>query len=625
MSRLLTLSAAALLLAAGGVVVPARAEDQGQPAPAAGNAPATPGESHAAKPAALAPLSPSAPEEGPAVRDLRREVDKVKEDLGEMRSEVEAAKASRGGEEMAGLTERKLDFLQLNGYLRLRSDLFDNLDLHRDADPNGYFLFPRPLRDAANRGTLTSDNMRFRLEPTLNVSEQVRVLSQIDMLDDIVLGSTPQGFFALSSGVQFPFDARGQAPPTAGQNSDRNSIVVKRAWAEVQTPLGLLSFGRMPSQFGLGMVSNAGGGIDDDLGDSVDRLQFALAPLKTWLGDLVLVPMYEIVATGVVSSPQSGGVGQPFDRDPADDTKAIGIKIVHVDTDEEMKRKFERNAASVSFGAWYMYKSEGYEFPSYMDATTLPSANSSNPANDQVGPASNIGAYAHTLDLWYRYQTRRFRFETELAGILGQIGNAGNQLTVLLRQFGGVAQADWKFADGRLVLGGEFGIASGGDDPGFGENPGRPCTSNPCKPGTIDGPQFSSADRVPAIRNFRFNPAYRVDLILFKEIIGGVTDAFYLKPSLRYEFVDGLTGTFAVLYSQAMTAISTPSSTNTPLGLEIDAGLKYQTDDGFITWLNLGFFQPFGAFDYLPNDAQNHPGRDPTHAETIQAGVAVKF
>jgi uncharacterized protein (TIGR04551 family) len=628
MSRLVTVLSAPLLLALASVPALAAGANEPAPAPTSGttgeaNAPGEP-----AKPPALAPIAPPAsPAVDPAVRDLiRREVDKAKD---EMRGEIEAATPpSHGGEETgAGVEQRKLNFLQLDGYLRLRSDLFDNLDLHRDPDPNGYYLFPRPLRDANDRGTLTSDNMRFRLEPTLNVSEQVRVLSQIDMLDDIVLGSTPEGFFALSTGVQFPFDSTGQVPPAAGQNSDRNSIVVKRAWAEVQTPLGLLSFGRMPSSFGLGMLSNAGSGIDDDLGDSVDRLQFALSPISTPLGRLVFVPMYEIIATGVTSEPNSGGVGQPFDRDPSDDTKAIGIKVVHEDTEEETKRKFERNEASVSYGAWYMYKSEGYEYPTYMNANTLPSANTANPTNEQVqlGTALNTNAYAHTLDLWYRYQTKNFRFESELAGIVGQIGNAGNGLTVLLRQWGGVAQADWRLAEGKLHVGGEFGIASGGDDPGFGENPGRPCASTPCKPGTIDGPQYSPSDPVPAIRNFRFNQAYRVDLILFKEIIGGVTDAFYLKPSVHYEFLEGFSAWLAVVYSQAMTAISTPSSDNTPLGLEFDTGLKYQTDDGFVAWLNLGLFQPLGAFDYLPNDSQNHPGRDPTHAETVQSGVAVKF
>jgi hypothetical protein len=37
-------------------------------------------------------------------------------------------------------------------------------------------------------------NMRFRLTPELHISDNLRVLSQIDMLDNLVLGSTPSGF-----------------------------------------------------------------------------------------------------------------------------------------------------------------------------------------------------------------------------------------------------------------------------------------------------------------------------------------------------------------------------------------------------------------------------------------------
>ena len=35
--------------------------------------------------------------------------------------------------------------------------------------------------------------MRFRIEPTFNVSEDIRLKAQIDVLDNVVLGSTPDG------------------------------------------------------------------------------------------------------------------------------------------------------------------------------------------------------------------------------------------------------------------------------------------------------------------------------------------------------------------------------------------------------------------------------------------------
>ena len=652
MSRLIAALSAASLL----VSFSARAQGD---APAAKDAPSP--STKPAAPAASPKLAPTSEELDPAVRELvRREVEKAKEDMrDEMRAELQGAQSAREFMETSAVGDRpKLDFLQLNGYLRLRSDLFDNFDLHRGPDTStpAYYLFPRPLRDADDRGTLTSDNMRLRMEPTINVSEQIRVLSQIDMLDNIVLGSTPQGVFTRSDGVQFPFDATGQAVPVAGVNSDVNSISVKRAWAEVQTPVGLLSFGRMPSSWGLGILTNAGSGIDDDLGDSVDRLQFALTPIKTPIGSLVIVPMYEILATGVTSSDlrSSYGIGQDFDRDPNDDAKQIGLKIVRVDTEEEMKRKWERGEGSVNFGAMYMYKSQQYEFPVWVNGgapggtglppTTPPStglpSDGSTGANDQVGQAVRRDASAHTVDVWWKYQSKRFRLESEFAGIFGSIGNAQGQTIaqpgplglgpVLLRQFGGATQAFWNLD--KFTIGGEAGFASGDPSPGFGYRTGRNCTlqasgnvgCTPLPKGAFDGLQFSPTDTSPDITNFRFNPAYRVDMILFREIIGGVTDAWYLKPTVRYELLEGLSAQLSVIYSQAMYANSTPSTTNKPLGLEFDLGVNYQSDDGFIAWLNYGMLQPLPGLEY-PAGTPTPLGRDITRAHAFRAGLAVKF
>ena len=588
--------------------------------------------------------APASPELDPAVRELvKREVEKAKEDMrDEMRAELQGAQSAREFMETAAAGDRpKLDLLQLNGYLRVRGDLLDNLDLRRDPDRSGYFLFPRPFLDQAHRGTLTSANMRFRLEPTLHVSEQVRVLAQVDMLDNVVLGSTPEGLYARSDRVPLAFGATTQVPPVDGVNADRSSIAVKRAWGEVQTPVGLLSFGRMPSSWGLGILAHAGGGLDDDFGDTVDRLQFALTPLRTPLGPLVLVPMYEIVATGVTSQDLSSGrgLGQPFDRDQADDAKAVGIKIVRVDTEEEMKRKHERGEGSLSFGAWYMYKSQGYEaqvqglpgVPSEGRPADPTAGSPAAGANTSPGTVIRRDAYAHVLDLWSRWQTKRFRLEGELSGVVGQIGNVSNDPAnpvgpVLLRQFGGAVQAGWKLAEGKVTLGGEFGYASGDSNPGLGNRPGRgtaacgPDATNGGQSCDVDGAQYRVGDPIMDIRNFRFNQAYRVDMVLWREILGGVTDAWYLKPSVKYEIFQGLSAQLAVIYSQAVYASSTPSRVHRPLGLEADLGLQYRTDDGFVVSLAYGMLQPLNGLGY-----ESANGRELSRGHALRTGVAVKF
>ena len=126
--------------------------------------------------------------------------------------------------------------------------------------------------------------MRFRLNPELHVSDNLRIVSQIDMLENLVLGSTPAGYNgsgalaprAPSTSPYAPIGAfsNTQVTPTTGLNSFQNSINVRRAWGEYATPVGQLRFGRMPSHWGLGMVENSGDTYDSDWQSTVDRIMF---------------------------------------------------------------------------------------------------------------------------------------------------------------------------------------------------------------------------------------------------------------------------------------------------------------------------------------------------------------
>ena len=91
--------------------------------------------------------------------------------------------------------------------------------------------------------------------------------------------------------------------------------------------------------------------------------------------------------------------------------------------------------------------------------------------------------------------------------------------------------------------------------------------------------------------------AYRVDLILWRRLIGTVTDGWYLKPTFRWEALEGLNVSAQVVYSQAIYAQSTPSGTNRPLGIELDLGIKYQSDDGFIFFIDYGLLRLLSGFD----------------------------
>ncbi len=205
-------------------------------------------------------------------------------------------------------TKRKMQIFELGGYLRLRDDYMHDFFLGlgyshvlsgstvQGTTNYGLPPFPLPLDcpSPANAGFTTNvgvttvgptnafqncptksvggANLRFRLEPTLNVTDQVRVHAQIDVLDNTIMGSTPdslagiQGFNvppAVVNGQQVSptslpgvapsgFVSTTQDPPEIGQNGFTSSIRAKRAWAEIDTEFGSIYFGRMPWNWGRG-------------------------------------------------------------------------------------------------------------------------------------------------------------------------------------------------------------------------------------------------------------------------------------------------------------------------------------------------------------------------------------
>src|SRR5690606_24095037 len=127
-----------------------------------------------------------------------------------------------------------------------------------DTGPGGApFRLPLGCDDTGEPGkpceqTTKSANMRLRLEPTIHLDERAAIHAQIDVLDNVVYGSTPDETAGL--GI---FNAN-QVPPRAGVNSTRDAVAVKRAWAEIKTALGEITFGRQPWHWGLGIYANGG-------------------------------------------------------------------------------------------------------------------------------------------------------------------------------------------------------------------------------------------------------------------------------------------------------------------------------------------------------------------------------
>jgi uncharacterized protein (TIGR04551 family) len=370
----------------------------------------------------------------------------------------------------------------------------------------------------------------------------------------------------------------------------------------------------MPSEWGLGVMAHAGAGIDQDFGDTVDRIQFALPSVSTPAGRLTIVPILDFDNEGALyADPRAApATGQPFDAESGDDGRTYALKIARIDTEDEVRRKVERNEVSVNYGAYYNYRTQRYLYPeasAEFDPTLAPTS---------VVESVHRAAYAHILDVWFRWLSARWRFEVEAAGVYGSIGDPRSDADalpapkLLLRQWGGSAVLDYKISPNRFTLGGEVGVASGDDAPGFGNVPSFPYST----PGSLEGAQWSAAAGDRTIRNFRFNPAYRVDLILFRQILGQVTDAMYAKPRFRWDLFPGLGLDLQLVYSRALESSSTPGG-SANLGIELDAMLTYSAGDGFQAWFQYGLLQPMDGLAFQD--------RSLSRAQALAVGLAAKF
>ena len=499
---------------------------------------------------------------------------------------------------------QQLDFLELDGYMRVRWDLFHNLDLEALTP-----LKPgcRPTDDG---GETCSDlfmgtNMRFSVRPTLNISEDIRIIGRVDMLDNIVLGSTPD---------PYGFDIRSvQYPARVKVNSDRNSIEIKSLYGEVMLPFGMVRFGRQAFDWGLGMYFNDGSCVDCDQGDFVDRVSFA-----TEVFDHVMFATWDFPNEGITMHNTLLPIGQDKDPFNGDDIGQWTFGFMRKDSPEEIEEKLLNDEIVFNYGMLNLFRIQDYDTPAAIEA---PVAADGTVAAAGTYPDGNTvvkrGLFMYMADVWAKLLWRDLHLEIEGALITGNIDNVSDfgeaKKGADLLQWGLVLQADYSFMDRTLLTGFEFGIASGDSDPGWGI---APILSNGGD--YRAGRQYANDGE---ITNFRFDPDYAVDLILFREILTTVSDATYLKLMTEYRPAPGFGVRLEAIYSMVLEPASSPYYDSDPtdtngiqlsvsdietnkalqlndshqLGLELDLHLYYKSPDGFFAGVSYGIFFPGAA------------------------------
>lgn len=552
-------------------------------------------------------------------------------------SEDASAKSEkkRGGDAWRKMSEDILaqpdnayPYIETHGYFRFRTDSFWRLDLstngtssqlppiegmlNADTHTNGAIAnFPGSLTtgdgdtislsEYARDGSkfLSSANIRLRLNPIIHATQDASVHVQLDILDNLIMGSTPY-----QGDNPYAFFSQSQRSPTAAEFG-RDAVRVSAAYGELNTFMGTLRVGRMPNQWGLGMMYNNGGSyssireprmsqrainlagntcLDCDYGDYVDRASFTLDVFKHHV-----MLAYDYALAGVTQG-VSDTFGRPRDLGQFDDSQSFVLSITNRPENAEevalRNRKLQEQHVPVfDYGAYLMYRRQRIE-----------AQHAGGPLDD---PSSYTyiprGAQMFIPNLWLRLEHQpstyqRLRLEVEVAGVVGNMNYGANSLSGLadanvdrqIRQVAGALEFDYSGL--AWSTGFNAGFASGrqsGNTPGLGANY------------DVD---IANDQKFTA---FFFDRDYFVDMIMFREVIGTVTNAIYVNPFFRYDLFskrqDSLGLRLDVIGAMAANPAMTPSGKSF-YGAEGDLTVFYR-QARYGADLSAGIFLPGNAFN----------------------------
>ncbi len=500
--------------------------------------------------------------------------------------------------------------LTLHGYLRVRGELMDTFwlgrapldDLFRNESPGNETLVEagigadpfsrfRPLErsdenlvcvdeDVVTEGslgdlracdvdTLQYANVRFRFSPQLNISEDVRIKATFDVLDNFVMGQgqNASSFYGSGAGSEAVF---------AGTNlPSGQTIVARRAWAEVRNrDLGELRFGVMPEHWGLGMLYNAGNRLDDDFSTDLGRVMGI-----TKIAGFYLSAAYDFMSEGELRQTEEFRPG--FDLSQLDDLDQFTFSVVRRVPDEDEASVLERGDLLLNGGVHFQLRNQDARLEGAGEDAML----------------ENLSATLYTPDIWGQLRYRGIRLEIEAAGVFGTVRAQGRALDVV--QFGAAFESEARLLDDKLALYFYGGFASGDSD--------------------VEGlssftdfvSQLNANNGV--VSTFRFHPSYRVDNILWRNIMRQVTGTYYFKPGISYDFVkDDFGQLFGarldVIWSRASSFLQTWG--NDPnLGVELNAQVYWRSDDGpdvddgYHASLQYGVLFPMAGLGYYHRSA----------------------
>jgi hypothetical protein len=365
-------------------------------------------------------------------------------------------------------------------------------------------------------------------------------------------------------------------------------------------PIGVISIGRMPAHFALGIAANDGAGLDDDGGDRAERIALVM-PIFGFL--------FAVAADAL-----------PYDSILGEQAVSIGFMKWRAPWEIEMQRGAGRT--TFDWGGAISLGGASKDVPG-LHATL---ARAVDPANAALQVRRDTRFVL--ADIWARLVVDRYRVEAEAWAADLVIENPSPFAGVIIREpIVGNPAAFAIVTEARLLeptsdaLFAQLELGAASADPAFGFPFANPSTATPAYstrtgrrgagsvpdgfkqagPGDTFGPQITLANDM-RFDAARIQPLHRVDLILWRTMLGGVSEAAYVRGHVDGElFRDDAGNTVRLdgnlVYSHGIAA--------GPLGVELDAGVVGTLGDASLR-VDLGSLYPLAGLLQLGKDSMAH-------------------
>jgi hypothetical protein len=518
--------------------------------------------------------------------------------------------------------------LELNGYWRVQA-----IELFNLMDTNHVPYGDSPIEPMTHAAWFMQ---RLRLDPKVSFEKLVKLQAQVDILDDVVWGDNEQQIYGVPLFAERPSNTNwlGQSVP---------SVDLKRAWLELNIPVGLIRVGRQPSNWGLGILSNDGNGFTEDFGEkhfgsTFDRVAFATKPLSIYRtikgaanvdSNFIFAYAYDKLSEEPCltnTTPTQAKIGPDCTfLDP--DTRAgkfqaerpfASTRWLEHDSNDVQEHIFVLYYNNEKWHPWRL--SDQLKIGTYIVLRTQAKSFTVPIPQTMNVPAPDNGAFAGIYDGYYKLRLGPLYSEAEGYIIKGHASGAiplgcplsGSAVPPSCEKNAFIIGAVWRAGYMTPMLDAifEFGYSSGDDD--------------------LTNLDFTQRP---------LHPDYKVGLMLFPEVmrertyqvyskffgnalqsLGGVVDAYYLFPRIRYRppvmpGLEGIIGVVAAWRDQADEFLFTRTK-GSLMGVEVDAGIKYAWAEDHLNFKLEGGVLFFG--DALSDYASSTAG-------TIQSRLAFLF